>query len=178
MIEQTTKEYWQADLRCPDCEGRLSASGSSLDCVNCKEKFPVLNGVPRLISSAMRHALAGETSKIKIDDRQVETAKSFGFEWTRFPEMHAEWERNFLDYFSPHGPETFHNKTVLDAGCGNGRHAYYAAKNGAKVWAVDLSSAVEVAQRNNAGNRDVHVIQADLRRLPFKHESFDLVYSI
>ena len=50
------------------------------------------------------------------DTRQVATARSFGFEWSRFPETRDEWERNFLEYVAPHGPDFFHGKRVLDAG--------------------------------------------------------------
>lgn len=114
----------------------------------------------------------------KVDPRVIATAESFGFEWTHFPEMYAEWERNFRDYFTPHTSESLRGRRILDAGCGSGRHAYHAAMNGAEVWAVDLGLAVEVAQGNNAGNNQVKVVEADLHRLPFAPESFDLVYSI
>jgi SAM-dependent methyltransferase len=91
--------------------------------------------------------------------------------------MYSVWERNFLDYMSPHGSEFFAGKRVLDAGCGGGRHAYYAAQYGAEVWAVDVSNAAEVARSNTRECRGVHVVQADLNRLPFVPESFDLIYS-
>jgi SAM-dependent methyltransferase len=134
-----------------------------------------------MVCSAMRQAIdSGRplTDLTRIDRMRVETARSFGFEWSRFPEMRAEWESNFWDYMSPHTPESFRGKRVLDAGCGGGRHAYYAAKNGAEVWAVDIGSAVEVAKANNQNLDNVRVAQADIHHLPFEPESFDLVYSI
>jgi SAM-dependent methyltransferase len=111
-------------------------------------------------------------------DVGVATAKSFGFEWAAFPEMYAEWEAAFQGYMQPHGPDFFRGKRVLDAGCGGGRFAYHAARYGADVWAVDLGPSVEVARRNTAPTGRVHVVQADLNRLPFAEESFDLVYSL
>jgi SAM-dependent methyltransferase len=126
----------------------------------------------------MRAALGGEGDGAGVDARKVATAESFGFEWSRFPDMYDEWERNFFEYMSPRGPEFFRGKRVLDAGCGSGRHSYYAAKYGADVWAVDLGQHVEVARRNTAGCDRVHVIQADLHDLPFAPESFDFIYSI
>jgi ubiquinone/menaquinone biosynthesis C-methylase UbiE len=131
-----------------------------------------------MISAAMRRALAGEAARGEVDERRVETANSFGYEWNHFPEMRAEWEKNFQDYFAPHTPESFRGKRVLDAGCGTGRHAFHVARNGAQVWAVDLGSAVEVARRNTAEFENVRVVQADLHHLPFAPESFDFVYSI
>jgi SAM-dependent methyltransferase len=134
-----------------------------------------------MISSAMRQAISGGNALAglaRTERLRVETARSFGFEWSRFPEMHAEWESNFRDYMAPHTPESFRGKRVLDAGCGGGRHAHYAAKNGAEVWAVDLGSAVEVAKANNRSLDNVRVAQADIHHLPFEPESFDMVYSI
>jgi ubiquinone/menaquinone biosynthesis C-methylase UbiE/uncharacterized protein YbaR (Trm112 family) len=173
-------------LRCPGCSGKLRFNAgqakdngeSYLECENCKETFPVIEGVPRLLLSPLREALLGNTSEGAGDDRQVKTALSFGYEWTRFPEMYAEWERSFFDYMQPHQAEFFRGKQVLDAGCGNGRFAFYAAKCGGEVWAMDLGPAVEVANRNTADAGKVQVVQADLHRPPFAHESFDFIYSI
>ena len=45
--------------------------------------------------------------------------------------MHPEFEAQFLDWLHPLEPEFFRGKRVLDAGCGTGRHAYFAATYGA-----------------------------------------------
>lgn len=108
---------------------------------------------------------------------KVRTAASFGFEWRRFSLNMLEWERNFLGYVQPRGPEFFQGKRVLDAGCGSGRHAYHAARYGAEVVAVDLSDAIDVARENTRGTGRVYTVQADLYHLPFPPESFDFVYS-
>src|SRR5712692_3088341 len=107
-------------LRCPACQGRLQfanddANGDSdpcFECVGCRLQFPIINGVPRLLLPSLREALAGEASSSELDARQVETALSFGYEWTRFPEMYQEWEQSFLNYMQPHGPEFFRGKKV------------------------------------------------------------------
>jgi SAM-dependent methyltransferase len=92
--------------------------------------------------------------------------------------MYEEWGQSFLSYMQPHDPEFFRGKKVLDAGCGNGRFAYYAARYGAEVWAIDLGPAVEVARRNTEQAGVVQVAQADLHQPPFAPESFDFIYSI
>ena len=172
-------------LRCPGCLGQLSVRRETGDgikaalvCSSCAEEFPVIDSIPRLLLSPFREALLGNGIVRDVDARQLETAKSFGFEWSRFPEMYEEWNQSFLDYMQPHPAEFFRGKKVLDAGCGNGRFAYYAAKYGAEVWAIDLGPAVEVARRNTEQAGRVQVVQSDLHRPPFAPESFDFIYSI
>jgi SAM-dependent methyltransferase/uncharacterized protein YbaR (Trm112 family) len=166
-------------LRCPQCCAQLEGSPEALVCTRCRDRFPIINGIPRMLISPMREALLD--NRPAADDRvasEVATAKSFGFEWTRFSEMYSEWERNFSQYMSPLNAAELKGRRVLDAGCGSGRHAYYAAQSGAQVWAVDLGPAVEIARRNTLRCAEVQVVQADLNRLPFERESFDIVYSI
>ena len=164
-------------LRCPSCRSMLSHSANALVCSRCNLSYPVVDNIPRLLLPAMREALRGEGDVNTHEETQAETARSFGYEWHNFPEMYEEWERQFLDYMQPHAADFFPRKKILDAGCGNGRFAYYAAKYGAEVWAIDLGPAVEVARRNTEA-RNVHVIQADLHDPPFELESFDFIYSI
>ncbi len=178
-------------LRCPGCHGSLQVNDGPakingdlyFECATCSEQFPIVAEVPRLLLSSLREVLLGNKASGDSEEPQVKTALSFGFEWTRFPEMYEEWNRSFLDYMQPHGPEFFRGKKVLDAGCGNGRFAYYAAKYGAEVWAIDLGPAVEVARQNTERLSTDHtglvqVVQADLHRPPFALESFDFIYSI
>src|SRR6266404_8262825 len=153
-------------LRCPRCKKQLSREGSvstvEFVCLQCGERFPSIREIPRILLSPIREALLNNGSPSDADAPKVKTARSFGFEWSRFPEMYEEWDQSFLDYMHPHGPDFFQGKRVLDAGCGNGRFAHYAAKYGAEVWAIDLGPAVEVARSNTEMQENVQVVQADL----------------
>ena len=73
---------------------------------------------------------------------------------------------------------------LLDLGCGFGRHAYEAARQGAHVVACDLASAelAEVratfAAMSDAGEQyhgTCQAAQGDATRLPFPDQSFDRV---
>ncbi len=178
MTKSDRQQEWTRGLRCPACVCTLREITGALHCENCDETYPILDRIPRMLAERMRTALSKGTSEIEKEEASVATALSFGYEWNHFHEMRPEWEKNFQAYFLPLGPAEFHGARVLDAGCGTGRHAFYAAAHGAEVFAVDLGSAVEVARRNNPSDENVHVIQADLQRLPFEPKTFDLIYSI
>jgi len=168
------------DLLCPACSCSLFpavGSPNSLACLVCSERFPIVNGIPRLLTRDSGSSDGSNGVADRDQTLQLKTAESFGFEWTHFSEMYPAWENNFRDYMFPHTVESFRGKKVLDAGCGIGRHAYYAARYGAEVWAVDISDAVEIAAKNVSGT-EARVIQADLNHLPFPEDSFDLVYSM
>ena len=109
---------------------------------------------------------------------QEKTASSFGFEWAKFSDVFAEYESNFLGYIAPIGKDFFKGKLVLDAGCGAGRHAYFAGKYGADVIAFDLSEkAVVSATRNTKDLRNVRIMRGDIYRIKFEKQ-FDYIFSI
>jgi SAM-dependent methyltransferase len=163
---------------CPACEGALHLEGDEplevqdgwLRCSRCSARYPIRNSIPRLVRSG-------------LSAQQAKTARAFGWQWQHFHELHRQYEQQFLDWIAPIQPEFFAGKLVLDAGCGIGRHAYFAARYGAReVIAMDLSDAVESAQRNLGALPNVHVLQADIYDPPFRRAAmggdFDFIYSI
>ena len=164
-------------LVCPDCHGRLTTSAGgaviaegTLTCAS-GHVFPIVRGIPRFV----QHELNAD---------QARTRDSFGHEWTRLYPEHGhtrpEWEAErdiFLEYTRT-VPSDFRGKLMLDAGCGNGRYAKLANDWGARVVAVDISAAVEIAVKNLAGRDNVDVVQADLFKLPFRPATFDAAYSV
>jgi SAM-dependent methyltransferase len=167
-----------ADLRCPlSAEPLELANGeveddidsAELVCAGCGRIWQVRRGVPRLVPP-------------ELAEQQRRTAAAFGYEWQHFDEMHPEYEAQFLDWLHPIGRDFFPGKRVLDAGCGTGRHAYFAGQYGAEVVGLDLSEAVETASRVLAPFENAVVVQGDVLRPPFRTAAegggFDLVYSI
>jgi SAM-dependent methyltransferase len=75
-------------------------------------------------------------------------------------------------------PEFFRGKVGLDAGCGFGRHLFYAASMGAQMTGMDFSAAVAQAFRNVKSLDNADVVQGDIFRPPFRPQAFDFVYSI
>jgi malonyl-CoA O-methyltransferase len=69
-------------------------------------------------------------------------------------------------------------RTVLDLGCGTGRHALWLAAAGARVTAVDFSEGMLAEARRKPGAAAVRFVVHDLHEpLPFPGAAFDLVVS-
>ena len=68
--------------------------------------------------------------------------------------------------------------TVLDLGCGTGRHTVWLAQSGANVTAVDFSEQMLAQARAKPGVENVRFVIHDLHEpLSFAERSFDLVVS-
>jgi SAM-dependent methyltransferase len=163
-------------LACPRCsasfvaEGDPASDGELLDGrLRCAQGhvYPVTRGIPRLAPDVLPAEAQG-------------TVEGFGYEWTHegANKLRDHDEEQFRDWVAPLGPEDFRGRVVLDAGCGMGRWAACVARAGAKaVVCVDLGDGVESAFANLRSAPNVHVIQADIHRLPLRR-AFDLAYSI
>lgn len=67
-------------------------------------------------------------------------------------------------------------RSVLDLGCGTGRHALWLANQGARVTAIDFSAAMLDRARSKAGTLEIDFRQHDVgESLPFDNEHFDIV---
>lgn len=162
-------------LACPVCHGSLNAHTDRaeeseimegrLSCTGCAAEYPITRGIPRFLG----HGLTED---------QKATADAFGYEWTHYSALTEADRREFLDWIAPVTPADFVDKVILDAGCGKGRHSFLSAQFQARtVVGVDLSNAVEAAFANTRGLPNVHIVQADILKLPFA-QPFDLAYSI
>jgi SAM-dependent methyltransferase len=150
-------------LCCPACKASLVKQESGYSCSSCGLNFPEVRGVLRFVD-------------------QNNYADSFGYQWHQFNKTQLDdASRNFSepDFVKKTGlkPEDFEGKLVLDVGCGMGRFAEVATRWGARVVGIDLSAAAEVAVKN-LSDRNFAGFQADVFALPFRPETFDLIYSM
>lgn len=138
--------------------GVLVAAGSG-------QRYPIRNFVPRFVGAS-------------------NYADNFGMQWNKFRhtqlDSHSGHPISADRFWKATGwrPEDLAGKWVLDVGCGAGRFAEVALDAGAKVVALDYSSAVDACYANLKQHAGLHVVQGDIYALPFLQRAFPLVYSL
>ncbi len=169
------KESLLQYLVCPECKASFDLAVEARDeqeieqgklhCQGCSATYPIIKWIPRFVGTDSY-------------------AESFSFQW----KIHRKTQ---VDSLAGHGEsrKDFAEKTaltkselkgglVLDVGCGTGRYVEIAASFGAEVIGFDLSYAVDAAFANMGRRAGIHLVQADLFKMPFRHAVFDAVYSI
>lgn len=147
-----------ADLCCPACAIPFEAVSGAVQCPGCQSRFPVVNGIPRLVGQ--------------------EHLASFGLQWNRYEVAHDDEDRATFQAKTGVALSTLTGLKILDAGCGGGRYCKVAAAAGGLVTGADHTSAVDKASELCAALPQVRLVQADLKHLPFPPASFDFVFSI
>ena len=128
-------------------------------------RYPITNSIPRFVS-------------------QSNYADNFGMQWNHFAktqlDSHSGHPISEERFWAATGwkPEELKGQWMLDVGCGSGRFAEIALNAGAKVVALDYSSAVDACLDNMKHHPNLHVIQGDVYSLPLKRGSFPFVYSL
>lgn len=158
-----------SELRCPEHAEPLAqaSDGAAREFLACPRgcRFPVVNEIPRFVSAD-------------------NYASGFGLQWNEFRRTQLDSHtrttisRDRLERCAGGSLEVLRGKSVLEVGCGAGRFTEIMLEAGARVFACDLSSAVEANYANLAGADGYFVCQADVRRLPVAPRSFDFVVCI
>lgn len=136
---------------------RASALTCSSGC-----RVPVVRGIPRFVASDGY-------------------AAAFGWQWTTFRQSQLDSytgtaiSRERLTRCLGGSLAVVKGKSVLEAGCGAGRFTEVLLDAGARVFATDLSVAVDANYANCGTAADYFVCQADIRNLPVARRAFDIV---
>jgi ubiquinone/menaquinone biosynthesis C-methylase UbiE len=130
--------------------------------------FPIEDGIPRLLPGAM---LDAQKSEIAARDAQVEAYDAMSglnaFGKVEIPMVLRRLQPQPTD-------------RLLEAGCGTGRMTQVLAGRVRELTAIDFSFEslrVNAKKLQAAGITNVHLVQADLCRLPFAPAVFDRIVS-
>jgi len=171
-------------LICPECEKKISLKSSKkehgeilegkLICLKNHE-FPIKGGIPRFVGDK--------------DKNFVKTENSFTSKWKNYNKTYhsKKWINNqkkwFLERFGWNTISNFDKflktrKKILDAGTGVGNSAKLFSTNPkTEVFAIDASESVDYAYKKYRNVSNIHFLQADIRKLPFKKNFFNYVCS-
>ena len=130
--------------------------------------FPITDGIPRLLPLSL---LEGQKTEMAARDAQADDYDRMRI-LALMGRVEIPWTRRWL--------AAQPTDTVLEAGCGTGRQTPHLAQDCRTLVSVDfsLASLVRNARKlHAAGVTNVHLVQADLCRLPLHTELFHRVAS-
>jgi uncharacterized protein YbaR (Trm112 family)/ubiquinone/menaquinone biosynthesis C-methylase UbiE len=156
---------------CPFCRGDL-AGDESLTCGRCQKSFPVVDGIPVLLTAnedeVSRSIASFYENAWNRDDRGELKAKRIHEDMTQLGQRYiTDAERRFDDVFNGQGSPKF----FLDAACGAQPRTEYG-KNFRYHVCVDFSLDGLSESRRILGDRAVSVC-GSLLQLPLKDGAFD-----
>lgn len=162
-------------LRCPLTQKKLLITNSissgediisGLLTTECgKYSYHIKNSIPRFVPTS-------------------NYADNFGMQWNHFRQTQLDsYSGQAISkdrFFHATGwlPQEMEGQWILDVGCGAGRFAEVALNAGAKVIALDYSSAIDACYENLRNHPNLHLVQADIYALPFADLSFPYIYSL
>ncbi|CAD6516859.1 SAM dependent methyltransferase [metagenome] len=172
-------------LVCPTCKGQISINihkkikneiiNGTINCKNCKNTFPVTEGIPRFVVDKSKDFIKTEdafSAKWRIHHKNHQAK-----DWIEFQK---KW---FLDRFGWKSLTEFNDflkdkQYVLEAGTGVGNTAKMLSVNStSQVFAIDASQSIDFAYKKYGKTPNLHFLQADLRELPFKTNFFNYILS-
>ncbi len=156
-------------------DGRIESGTLTTD----GRSYPIRSGIPRMV--------------VTEDSGQCQTQESFGFKWQQVhtydrPEVistHRNWiverygfgsEAAMTDYFAS-------RRRILDAGCGSGfsSSTWLNPESDTRMsgqWVgLDISAAIDVAQRRLGSCACADFVQGDVLEPPFQDGAFDTIFS-
>jgi SAM-dependent methyltransferase len=119
---------------------------------------------------------------LKKNNLDINTVKSFGSEWSRFPQdklSEAEAKKIFESYFNVFPLSDLSRDSVgFDVGCGTGRWAKLLLPRVGHLNCVDPSEALEVAKSNLSGFENVSFFKESVDSISLEENSHDFGYSL
>lgn len=206
LLKHIACSHCWGPLEGTDLEGRDGdVETGLLTCSECRQLYPVIAGVPRLVPDAVSdHYPFFEQQRARIPAdvwernftpaslararralrRQKRTQRSFSLEWSFQPDAGKTWgfdPRERLEHVLRDSlemsPAACAGRTILDAGCGNGVLTSLLGERFGTVIGVDLGTSVIEAHRRNR-RPNVHFVQGDLMHPPLRGSAVEVLISL
>jgi uncharacterized protein YbaR (Trm112 family) len=158
------KHYFEV-ICCPDCRTDLQESSDELQCSTCRRRYPVVNGIPVLISGS-DDEVSGVVAKFyasawKRDDGAALAAKVLHEDTSDLGQRYIhDSEARFLDLFENRG------RYFLDAACGAQPRVQFGQHHRYHI-CLDFSLDGLVESRKLLGDRAI-CIGGSLLKAPLK----------
>lgn len=182
-------------LACPACgcsdlklevrekTDRDEVESGGIHCRGCRVAYPIVRGIPRMLPESSWY-FGGSASGDQADGR----AKAMRLTVEHYSSYQGKVSAPFADTMDHRaileartGLEMsfFSGRVCLDAGCGNGRNTRVLGEAGAAIAiGLDAGFAVDEARRRSRNLENVHFVQGDILRPPFRKQHFDRVLSM
>ncbi len=165
-VIEAPMEFEHSPFCCPSCHADLQPQADRLICVNCRIPYPIQQGIP-LFAAEQDDGIFKDYAT-DYDDHRASDLVSIHLNERR-------WQM-LIDHIPPDGP-------ILELGCGTGTFLEYgfqrnftSALNPQRFYGIDLSPAMLFLARKRLPG-SLTLTQADGATLPFRDNSFSLVFS-
>jgi SAM-dependent methyltransferase len=157
-------DQWPA-LQCPEDGQPLTQTPDALNCDN-GHSYSIVSQIPRFVGGrTYADHFGAQWNRYRTTQLDSYTGKPITADRIRRCVGEDLWD-------------SLAGRTVLECGCGAGRFTEVLLGRGARVYSIDLSSAVEANAANFAIGDSHRIAQADILRLPFAPRQFDVVFCL
>jgi SAM-dependent methyltransferase len=162
-------------LVCPECHSRLHLE------VRRESEGEIESGTLRCVRGCGSYEISRFVPRFVDAERYADTF-SLQRRYVRRHFDHYRRDRSGDQLFLPttgFDAASLNRGVALEVGCGYGRFVDVVQRLGGTIVGVDLSTqSIDLANDFIGRRPNVHLVQCDLFKLPFRHESFDHVFSI
>lgn len=161
-------------LCCPDCKNNLEEMVDFLFCKNCQKKYPIKNGIIRMIPDLSEDL---ELS-IKKWDKLYYNQLNNEIYYEEFNNYKKFYFQDTIDQLN-NEKSIKENEVYLEIGCGSFFLGQELASNAGLIIGIDICpSALSIAKKmlDEKKISNYILIQGDILNLPIKNNSINLIY--
>ena len=160
------KNIVKSFFACPKCGREVRSEDKGLSCGECRFFFSNNDGIYRLFE--------GELNDYDSEQEEVFDKVHSGYDeyLNNQPFYKLIRDKYVLPFWFK---EDFHDKVVLDLGCGTGWASSAILQKASLLFNLDISSGNLKFTKKKLGIEKAIYVHADMKQLPFLKDKFDIV---